>query len=190
MANHAVDTNAWELNRVRMCKYLHPLCCHEKMKRIAVTLFVLRAEGGTRTTQLKQWPISVGNPLPRCQANITVAASRPLSSTRKFALPRAFLWTPPPDQPHRGRALFFAQSALGVAQERRLIGIITSPLVAHEKSIRQLVIESDGVFFQRLCDPAEEAAAVGQILRSSGQGQLGRKLVAQIPGAAVYMRRS
>jgi len=51
MANNALDRQTWRLNRVRMCKHLHPLCCRGKVKRIAVCRSSLALQGRSRRTR-------------------------------------------------------------------------------------------------------------------------------------------
>lgn len=56
-------------------------------------------------------------------------------------LPRALLGSPPPDEAHRRGALLFAENALHIGQERRLIRVVSPPLVTHQKSLGWLVAE-------------------------------------------------
>src|SRR5215472_17427851 len=91
-------------------------------------------------------------------------------------LPRAFLTSPPPNQPERSGVLIFPEHPLHVREEGWLIRTIPTPFVAQQKSVGQFVIEGDGILLQRLRDPAEKSSAIGHIFGSRAHRELRRKL--------------
>src|SRR5208282_1077792 len=84
-------------------------------------------------------------------------------------LPGALHAAKPPDQSDRGRVLSIAKYSLRRGQERPLVGKIASPLVAHQKVVRKVVVISKGSFLQRLGETAEQSTAVGEILGASSE---------------------
>jgi len=58
-----------------------------------------------------------------------------LTTLREGGLPRAFLFTPPPDHTDGCGVLLFSQYSRDVGEERGLIGIIPAPFVTHEEAV-------------------------------------------------------
>src|SRR5437588_10004500 len=72
--------------------------------------------------------------------------------------------------------------AEGVGLKKRLVREITAPFIAHQKSIRDLVVERRRSLLQSLVHAAEQSPRIGQIFRPTGECDTRRNLITRIRG--------